>query len=424
MGGRSSPAGWSPAGLKFDHGNGKPEIEQRREIPMVEKIFNDRLSENQPAQTPANALLVRRMRRFLQRVLPRRGLYGWMARQKGAVVGRGLCRDINELITTLCRHNLQGDDTYFNLATFVHPGGVLGKDGKWHLRSQDNADVRCTLSIDIDTKISKPNAHYADQAEAKAAVERMCEVEQLPLPIFINSGGGLHCHWPLDRELTPAEWRPYAVALKAACIAHGIHADHQVTVNVVGVLRPVDTHHVKTGNVVKVISKLVGPYPLSPFEHLKQFVPKEPRKPKPAAGRSADGQSPIADAVRANIFDPSDPAKIVKACRQLGALATDPGAFSEPMHHAAAGVFGNCGRDGERFYLDLLDDEWQAAGQDKLNRWLGGGWGPTTCRRIDDLNPGGCDGCPFKGEIASPIVLGRRYAPIVLPNDPPVALPW
>jgi hypothetical protein len=128
--------------------------------------------------------------------------------------------------------------------------------------------------------------------------------------------------------------------------------------------------------------------------------------------------------VRANIFDPSDPAKIVKACRQLAALAADPGAFSEPMHHAAAGVFGNCGLDGERFYLDLLDDEWQAAGQDKLNRWLGGGWGPTTCRRLDDLNPGGCDGCLFKGEIRSPIVLGRQFAPIVLPNDPPVVLQW
>jgi hypothetical protein len=49
--------------------------------------------------------------------------------------------------------------------------------------------------------------------------------------------------------------------------------------------------------------------------------------------------------------------------------------------------------------------------------------GPTTCEKFNKLKPlGGCDGCPFKGEIKSPIVLGRSQMSLILPNKQPVVL--
>tara|TARA_R110000823_G_scaffold308437_1_gene432047 strand:- start:640 stop:2721 length:2082 start_codon:yes stop_codon:yes gene_type:complete len=34
--------------------------------------------------------------------------------------------------------------------------------------------------------------------------------------------------------------------------------------------------------------------------------------------------------------------------------------------------------------------------------------GPHSCEKFEEGNPGGCDGCPFKGKITSPIVLGKK----------------
>jgi hypothetical protein len=103
----------------------------------------------------------------------------------------------------------------------------------------------------------------------------------------------------------------------------------------------------------------------------------------------------------------NDPKDIARECRQIVALAANVRAFSEPMHRAAAGLFKNCGAAGEQFYLDMLDPEWRDAGQDKMDRWTAG---PTTCAHFEKVNADGCNGCPHRGKITSPIQLGRISA--------------
>jgi hypothetical protein len=38
--------------------------------------------------------------------------------------------------------------------------------------------------------------------------------------------------------LPRAQWEPYAEGLKAACIRHGLKADHVLTANAAAILRP------------------------------------------------------------------------------------------------------------------------------------------------------------------------------------------
>ncbi len=378
------------------------------------------------------------MRAFYMHVLPYRpGLYGYMGRRPkdGAAVSHGLCSSLDQLIATTWSDDHQGRNCYFNSSTFLHSQGVAGKDGKLHFRSQENAKVRRTFGFDIDTRISKPQAPYAGQAEAMAAIVAMCEAEKLPLPTFVDSGGGLHGHWPANRDLTHAEWMRYAVAIASAMRAHGIHADHQVTINFVGVLRPVGTHHVKTGKMVALIGELAGPFPLTAFDHLVEKyrgdVKRElkAKRTSPVRRLSASaaalwkpGRRLIGADLVANLHEPSDPAMVVTACQQLAGFAQDPGAYKEPFHYLAAGLLGNCGDDGRQFYIDLLDDDWRVDGEAKVDQWLNGGWGPTTCQKFELVNLSGCDGCPYRGEITSPIQLGHRIVPLVLPHKPPVVL--
>src|SRR5262249_17054126 len=159
--------------------------------------------------------------------------------------------------------------------------------------------------------------------------------------IIVDSGGGLQCWWPLDQDVNPETWLRYARAIGAACKCYGLDADKSRTADHSSVLRTPGTHHHKLGCLVECASA-AGPYSLSAFDHLVEKYAAEINSQPKRQGKSRrrtvvgkatparSGQSPIADAARANIYDPSDPAKIVKACRQLDSFERDPGAYSEP----------------------------------------------------------------------------------------------
>jgi Domain of unknown function (DUF927) len=107
---------------------------------------------------------------------------------------------------------------------------------------------------------------------------------------------------------------------------------------------------------------------------------------------------------------PSDPGAVTRACRQLGALAQDCSGAAEPVHYAAAGLYAHC-RGGPEFFLEFEragydghSDEWCRSALDRAATF-----GPTTCAKFEDVNPGGCDGCKHKGSITSPIILGRGF---------------
>jgi hypothetical protein len=86
-------------------------------------------------------------------------------------------------------------------------------------KSQENATALKAIWLDVDVgkfdKDGKPTA-YGTRDEAATAVEAFRLAAGMPPPsATVGSGGGLHVYWFSDRELTPAEWRPYANGLKA-----------------------------------------------------------------------------------------------------------------------------------------------------------------------------------------------------------------
>jgi hypothetical protein len=360
---------------------------------------------------------------FLRLILPETGYLVLHVKRSNGRRWQQAFERVEDLIEALLRFDRQGHTVYHACGGFIN-GSI--KEG---LRSQANCGWLRAFWLDIDTQITHPNtAKYKDKVEAYFALVAFCKQARLPPPILVDSGGGLQCWWPLDQDVDPGTWQRYARAIGAACKRYGLDADPSRTADHSSVLRTPGTHHHKLGCLVECGSA-AGPYSLSAFEHLKQYADGgskkrgkgkrravagkdgaieyvyDPRPPAPASLKRS-GQSPIA-AVRANIYDPSDPAKVVHTCRQLSAFAQDPGAYSEPFHYCAAGVLGHC-VNGAAFYLSLLDNEWQATGEAKLDQWMSGGWGPATCQRIANLNPGGCDGCPHRGKITSPIQLGTQ----------------
>jgi hypothetical protein len=368
---------------------------------------------------------------FLQLVLPGDGWLVGLA-HKGDKRRQQAFSTIDELLTWLARYDVAGWDTYHACASFAqprvwNPNKINPKTkqlGAWEIRTHANVDLVASLWIDVDTRESKDNAAYADREEAYQAVVAFCQSVGIPLPLFVSSGGGLHCYWPLDVELDLKAWEVWAYALKAALQHHGVDADPSRTADASSVLRTPLTHHHKSGRIVAA-GELVGPYPLKMFDPLKAFAPKAPRRRKA-------GQAVSTDSILGQLWadEPTDPEKIVAKCQQLAALAANINGPPEPIHYAAAGVFARCKPNGREYFkqisrgyrgLPAVDtDAWCDT---KMDQNLAATTGPTTCKRFKALKPAGCDGCPYWGEITSPIILGRRIVPLVLPHKPSVVLP-
>ena len=343
---------------------------------------------------------------FLRLVLPAQGWFIGFAK-KGTLRRQWVFESIDELIDTLFRINAQGWDAYHAVATYREQHGLWNEHKKKvELRCHANVLWLRSLIADIDTRGSKPNAKYADREEAWNAVVAFCrEQAQIPLPLFVASGGGLHCYWPLEALMDLRAFKLLAGNLKRAFAHFRLAADPVRTADASSILRTPGTHHHKTGRLVEC-GEFAGPYKLEDFGSLGRFNEHQSR-----SNQRPDRQNQPLAAAASNMYGDSacDPNDIRRACQQVKHFGNDPGAFSEPIHYAMAGLFSNCGPDGPDFYLSLLAPEWRAAGAAKAKQWQAATTGPPTCQHFESLNPQGCAGCPHKGKITSPIVLGRGY---------------
>lgn len=360
-----------------------------------------------------------RGRDFLQLILPSQGWYVAFARS-GPTRRQVAVSSVDSLMHTLEQLNAKGLDAYHACSSYAEARVWNAHKGKWEIRTHENVLLVRSLWADVDTReVGKSNAPYADREEAYVALGRFCKAASLPLPMVVSSGGGLHLYWPLAEALDITSWGNYAHALKSAMELHGFHADPSRTADASSVLRtPGLTHH-KSGRLVEC-GKPEGPFSRDAFEHLLKGATSgssygRPDRPRQNPTFTAAPASPLlggrlADAV-SKIYgnDPSDFDVIKQRCRQLAHFAARPGAYGEPAHYAFAGLAHHCLPRGSAAYVECLAPEWREAGRAKAEQWGRATDGPPTCAAIESRIPGGCDGCPFKGKITSPIILGRGY---------------
>lgn len=109
---------------------------------------------------------------FLRHVLPHEGWKVAIAK-----TDRGMHHEFVETFEQQAERLLfwsaRGHDTYFACATYQNKES----------RKQTNVHQIKSLWADIDTRLGKPNAPYADQIEAAKATVQFCQAVGLPAPI-------------------------------------------------------------------------------------------------------------------------------------------------------------------------------------------------------------------------------------------------
>ena len=289
---------------------------------------------------------------------------------------------------------------------------ITDKDGntKKKYRGEANWDKAKSFWCDIDCgeKKAEDGKGYATKMDAAKAILGFCQKFQFPDPMVVDSGGGLHCYWPLDRTIGPRSWGIMATQLKAAFKAEGLIVDPTRTADLSSILRPVGSTNKKPDRDPRIVNvKRVG----------KICTPEEFAAAVSRATQYLTVDLPtkkydlsINDDLTAHLGPQleSSAQEVANHCAQVAAMRDTQGDVNYEHWRGVIGIIKHC---TEGYDLAV---EWSArrgetghSNTDVLTRYESWDAGPATCAFFQGCNSGGCDGCQHQGKITSPIQLGR-----------------
>lgn len=335
----------------------------------------------------------------MQSVLPREGWYCVLAIH--AETGRRKQKfydSLDHLMDANTAFDQNGYNAYYAVGTF-------GTDAS---READNVARKRAFYLDLDCEPDNPKK-FPDQPTALQELRRFCKAMKLPKPITVNSGGGIHVYWPLDEDVTLAEWTPVAERLKAKCKEHGFKADSAVTSDAARILRMPNTRNHKFDPPKPVDVLGLDPVQPVPFDKFAELMGDDPI-PVPKKFTPISGSNAVMDALMGNrehyFKDIMLKTAKGKGCMQLAYIYRNQETMSEPLWRAGLSIAKHCvDADSAATKISQRHPEFTPDEMfDKMDRIKG----PYLCTTFDEYNEGVCSGCPLWGKIKSPIVLGSR----------------
>lgn len=315
-----------------------------------------------------------------------------------------------ELARTTELQDTVGRTVYMALASFDDEG----------TRKADHALYMRSLFLDLDCG---PGKMYETKRDAVAALQKFLQestLDRLGNPWLVDSGGGVHVYWPLDRDLPIAAWKPVAVRLKQSAYALQFKIDQTVTADAARVLRMPGTRNRKYTPERDVVLRQMG----GVFNHTEFVACLEPITTATTVAPIAGRPLPLAI--------PGRPLGVAPSATALALASNSVTYFKNIMVRTAAG--DGCAQldyytqhaqdDGmEPLWRGLLSiakpcvDGLKAAtilsnmhpyDTQRMHLKLAEIRGPYPCVKLDSENPGVCSGCRHWGRITNPLALGRE----------------
>lgn len=263
-------------------------------------------------------------------------------------------------------------------------------------------DIDCGPDkAELDPKTGRPKG-YLTQTLALTALNKFCTTVGLPKPTLVNSGRGVHVYWALDTELTPTQWKPIARSFSKLCIEHKLYVDSVFDES--RILRVPGTFNFKddTPHEVKILH-LAPPVALTDAKKIlgtvETFTLDGPKRELTALGKAMQGNT------ENNFRTIMLRSTKGEGCQQLLDCYMNRATLAEPRWFNALSIVKACAdRDTA---VHMISEGHPDYSPYKAEQKMNGSAGPNSCAEFEKHNPGGCDGCPHKGKITSPIVLGK-----------------
>lgn len=273
-------------------------------------------------------------------------------------------------------------------------------------RKADEAKFVRSFFVDLDVGEGKG---YASKEDAIQAIDKFILENDLPPPVKIDSGTGIHSYWLFDRDIPATEWKPYAEKFKDFCLTHGLNIDPVVTADLARILRCPDTFNQKT--TPPMPTKVIGEdLPIYVFDEFKEFLGTlEPSladilqaAPK---GLSEDQRK----ALKLDNFESSFE-KIIqsKGCAQINFIMDNVKTLPEPLWYSGLSIAQHCADKESAIHLISKDypnyDEKETIRKAQATQGM-----PHSCETFNNVNPNVCNGCPSRGKITNPLALGKIF---------------
>ena len=344
---------------------------------------------------------------FLSAVLADTGTYCAVGIKQGKIRTR-FADSLPSLVQEVDGFHQAQADTYFAVFSF-------DSNMQPQRRLAANATKAKAFWLDLDCG---PSKEYVTRELAMAALGQFCNDLNLPQPICINSGNGVHAYWVLPESIPKDMWLPVATRLKAVCTERSLYADPACTTDAARILRVPETTNFKNPDAPLPVEYLGGDGLIDLFEFAKALGAPEPSAqtedalpfevPDHVKNAGMDGTTKALMGQN-NIYKFSKILGMgISGCAQLNHIVADQAHIEEPLWRAGLSIAHLCEDEATAIH-EMSHNHPQYDPSDTVYK-AGLTKGPYTCDTFDSLRPGVCSECPHKGRFGSPIVLGKEIA--------------
>jgi len=345
------------------------------------------------------------LKQFYEKALPRQGVYCVSAidPQSKKTINR-FAESLDELVVEVEKFKQKEQNVYVALGSF---------DG--FSRKAEHCIFYRSFFIDLDVGQEKADQGkgYATKEEALSALNKFLEQTELPPPVRLDSGTGIHAYWLLDEEVPIEEYLPYAEKFKAYCLAR-IHADPAVMADASRIMRCPESLNYKTDPPSPAFLIDTELYEYT-FEAFKSFL-GEAEKPIndiiASLPKGLDDETRKIwktdnflfsfDALAEKSFEGSGCAQVLYALENEKTVGRDlwAGVLTIAVH---------CEDGNEAIHkMSSEHPDYNYEATEKTARSFNA---PRTCEWFADNFPERCNGCSHRGKIKTPIVLGKKFQP-------------
>lgn len=350
------------------------------------------------------------LKQFYEKALPKQGVYcvSGIEQESKKIINR-FAETLEDVFKQVEKIKKQGLNTYVALGSF---------DG--FSRKADNALFYKSFFIDLDCGEDKAinGKGYVNKDDALTALDSFIADSELPPPVILDSGTGIHAYWILEEDVPVAEYIPYAEKFKSYVIAK-IKADPSVMADVARIMRCPETLNYKTNppSESKILSDEIYTYS---FDAFKEFL-----------GEAELSSSDVLAHVKKGLDEETrkalnmDNFKYVFAeignksvngtgCNQIRYMLEEPNAVTRNIWAGGLTIAVHC-EDGASS-IHRMSEDYEKYNYNETEKTAHSFNAPRTCEWFIKENPSKCEGCFHRGKIKTPIVLGKEFQVAAAPS--------
>lgn len=352
------------------------------------------------------------LKQFYEKVLPSQGVYCVAAISPEGKVSNRFAETLGDLFELVDDFNQGGQNVFVALNTFSA-----------YSRKAEYAQYCRSFFIDLDVDPENPKK-YATKEAALADLADFVELKQLPPPVRVDSGGGIHAYWIFDQDIPTEEWKAYANKFKQLCL-DGIKIDTAVTADAARILRCPETWNYKKDppSPTKFLDtefdvwsfdefkEYLGVIPDTSTESILAAIPKGLDDDTKSIARLDNYETTFQEIAEKSLSD--------QGCAQIKNILTNAATLEEPLWYAGLSIARHC-TDWETAIYLMSEDHPEYNSNHTYKKANQAHGKPFSCEKFYELNPSGCDGCPLRGKITNPLAIGRHLAtaPEAKEDDP------